>query len=82
MGQVFSEVMMPEGQIQSLFDMSSDAAVPLALSTAGIVFMAELGDKSFFIAMVLASNPESSKLVVFFGCVLALFINAAIASVS
>ena len=80
MGQVFSEVMMPEGQIQSLFDMSSDAAVPLALSTAGIVFMAELGDKSFFIAMVLASNPESSKLVVFFGCVLALFINAAIAS--
>lgn len=80
MGQVLSEIVLPEGQIRNLFDMSSDAALPLALSTAGIVFMAELGDKSFFIAMVLASNPESSKIIVFLGCVLALFINAAIAS--
>ena len=47
MGQVLSEIVMPEGQIRNLFDMSSDAALPLALSTAGIVFMAELGDKSF-----------------------------------
>jgi len=81
MGQLISSSFLPETAISNFFSAAAGGH-PLAVTaqTAGIVFVAELGDKSFFIAMVLASNPEFSKMIVFLGCLLALCINAGIAS--